>query len=218
MSSAFLFCDPRGWPVIGFPTTAGILRCHLWPVSWWQFEEALTELRGPIELDRDFKAVQTVVPHPKLEDLNFTKRDMIAVRGIRAAEAEGFAALLGRGWRLPRDTEWRMIHALAESADYRIDLGLVLRASEPGSPFVRSICTKIVSLWTGQPTLTELMLLDGNFLEWVEQTPGRYAGRGRQGGRSAQYLAWPQDQQPVKPLTNDRRPEFRFRCMQGPSG
>ncbi|HEY1733207.1 MAG TPA: hypothetical protein VGG23_02085 [Acidimicrobiales bacterium] len=218
-----------GWPAIEFRTGLTRWRCQLWPLTWWQLESVLANParepgpRSPrsgsaVRLDLSYLELRQLADRPSIADADAGGRAAI-VRGLRPAEAAGLADRLGDDWRLPTDAEWLTVYRLLTELRPVVQLSEVIewcRAESPG-PYVREICTQLLTRWKGTVPLGDLMMLGDGAVEWVTVSGAGFAGRGSSGGTDATFVAHPLDPQPVRPLgdlsTDDRLGDFGCRYV-----
>ncbi|HEV3460038.1 MAG TPA: hypothetical protein VHG32_26120 [Thermoanaerobaculia bacterium] len=214
--------DPAGFPLVWVEAIAAWM--HWLPVSKLQFERCLG--RTP---DRRFGAAwynQLLALNPRIAPARIHSENYrhALLTGMLPAEAESFAARLGKGFAVPTIEQWLRAWSWLDSQPAERDqpAALALHLDEQVGTLLLRIDGALATMAARarrRRTLADQMLLRFGVLEWVEQEgdPARWVGIGEP-PRLARGVRVSPERGPVVP---DRPEAFRsylfgFRLIRKP--
>ncbi len=170
----FLTLDPTGFPLLKLPSLG--LAVHLLPVTKVQFEYFLGE---PALIRRFDTALYEEMCHfnPRTSWRRSSGvPESLFATGILPPEAEAYGTWMGKGFRLPKDTEWRAVDAemALHVEDKAYEFLLTDRRIHPAARAIISQQPRKPGQWR------QFGLFENGFLEWVCSRDGfRLQGRPR---------------------------------------
>jgi len=199
--------DRTGFPYLVLNGTD--IAVSLFPATKTQFECWLAEPSGPG--DEWYLDLQKVSPRTNWRQEAVTPAWGCFVTGLFPAEYQPFISWLGKGYRLPTATEWR----LADKAFQGLrnsDFQELSKHFEGRNTTAWQMAVRFTQL--GRKDWPSLCFMKDGLLEWVTQPHSEPGGLGRPMAElPIQIIIDPQEFAPVTLLKPERHPAFGARLV-----